>query len=73
MPTCLVTAFYEIPNESTATRYIEQAMDFLKIDMPILLFTAPETAHLFRRLRSESFHIIEKPFSEMVTWKLYGS
>lgn len=73
MPTCLVTAFYEIPNESTVTRYIEQAMDFLKIDMPILLFTAPETAHLFRRLRSESFRIIEKSFSEIVTWKLYGS
>lgn len=75
MNTCsLVTAYYDIPSKYAVAKYIEDIMELCNVSAPIIFFTNAQNAALIRRLRGsdKKLHIIESPFEELETWKLYG-
>ena len=69
----LVTAYYDIPSNYAVAKYIEDIIEFFKTPAPIIIFTNSANAKLLRYLRRDlPINIIETPFEELETWKLYG-
>ena len=68
----LVTAYYSIPSKFPHETYLQWATHFLQLDASIVLFTSPDLAETFRKMRgSKPLHIITKDFSELEAWKKY--
>jgi hypothetical protein len=72
MACTVVSAFYSIKSKAPKEKYIEWGKTFLSIDAPIVLFTEEEHIPLFKSIRGDKpIHIINIPFNEIDTWKLY--
>ena len=72
MACTVVTAFYPIKSKFPSTKYFEWAHTFMKLSSPIILFTDASLTALFKSMRGDKpIFIVELPFDELDTWKLY--
>ena len=72
MPCTLVTAYYDISSKATKETYLDWAKSFMKLEAPVILFTAAEFEEAFREMRgSLPIKIYTIPFSELYMWKTY--
>jgi len=68
----VVSAYYEIPSKRPSKYYMEWIDNFLKLEVPIVLFTSAEHAPAFKEKRGYLPIIIQiVPFEEIYMWKLY--
>ena len=75
MATTLVTCYYPIKSKYPAEQYSAWAEQFLRLDVSIVVFTTRTMASIFRAMRvrhgNKPLYIVELPFEELDTWKLY--
>ncbi len=70
----VVSAFYPIRSKFPTDQYIQWAFEFLRLEAPIVLFTEPHLASLFRSMRTNGrpLHIVETLFESLQAWVLYS-
>ncbi len=72
--TTVVSAFYPIRSKFPTDQYIEWSKEFLRLEAPIVLWTEPHLASLFRSMRTNGrpLQIVETPFASLPAWVLYS-
>lgn len=73
--TTVVTAFYPIRSKFPSEHYYVWAKEFMRLEAPIVLFTESALRPLFQsmRINGRPLHIVETPFEDLESWKLYKS